>query len=159
PLLSASLAEVGGCGELIIDSAASSTTATLTGVHRQDGTPFTDTVPGDVRPQMVGVFTDLTRAQLGDAHLHANIDSRFSSSPTLLQTGATVLAVLLTAIALIALHLIDTSDGRRPRRFLPPHWWRFTLADAVVLGTLVLWHIIGANTSDDGYILNMARTA
>ncbi|WP_308163019.1 arabinosyltransferase domain-containing protein [Nocardia alni] len=159
PLLSAPIAEVGDCDELILDSVVTSTTATLTGVHRQDGTPFTDTVTGDVRPQIVGVFTDLTRAQLGDVHLHASVDSRFSSSPTLLKTVVTVLAVLFTVLALIALHLIDTSDGRRPRRVLPPHWWRFTLADAVVLGTLVLWHIIGANTSDDGYILNMARTA
>ncbi len=159
PLLSASIAEIGGCDELIVDSVVNSTTVTLTGVHRQDGTPFTDTATGDVRPQIVGVFTDLTRAQLGDAHLHAAIDSRFSSSPTLLKTAVTVLAVLFTVIALITLHLIDTSDGRRPRRVLPPRWWRFTLADAVVLGTLVVWHIIGANTSDDGYILNMARTA
>lgn len=164
PLLSAPVAEIGGCGELTVDSTVSATTATLTGVHRKDGTPFTDTVPGDVRPQIVGVFTDLTRAQLGSApfakaRLHADIDSRFSSAPTVRKTVVTVLAVLFTVIALIALHLIDTSDGRRPRRFLPTHWWRFGLADAVVLGTLVLWHIIGANTSDDGYILNMARTA
>nr|WP_245717821.1 arabinosyltransferase domain-containing protein [Nocardia miyunensis] len=159
PVLSAPVAEVAGCGEFTLDSTVAGTTATLTGVHRKDGTPFTNTVAGDVRPQVVGVFTDLTRAQLGDAHLHADIDARFSSSPTVLKTLATVGAVLFTIIALIALHLIDTADGRRPRRFLPAHWWRFTLADAVVLGTLVLWHIIGANTSDDGYILNMARTA
>ena len=159
PLLSAPLAEVGGCTAFTVESSAAATTATLTGVHRKDGTAFTDTVPGDVRPQIVGVFTDLPRARLGDAHLHADIDSRFSSSPTLLKTADTVLAVLFTLIALIALHRLDTADGRRPRRFLPGHWWKFGLADAVVLGTLVLWHIIGANTSDDGYILNMARTA
>jgi len=159
PLLSAPIAEIGGCAEFTVDSTGTATTATLTGVHRKDGTPFTNTVSGDQRPQIVGIFTDLTRAQLGGAHLHADIDSRFSSTPTLLKTAVTVLAVLFTLIALIALHLIDTADGRRPRRVLPAHWWKFTLADAVVLGTLVLWHIIGANTSDDGYILNMARTA
>ncbi|MGF6881633.1 arabinosyltransferase C [Nocardia sp. GAS34] len=159
PLLSAPLAEVGGCGELTVDSTVATTTATLTGVHRKDGTPFTDTVSGDVRPQIVGVFTDLPRARLAGAHLHADIDSRFTSAPTLLKTATTVFAVLFTLIALLALHRLDTADGRRPRRFLPAHWWKFTLADAVVLGTLVLWHIIGANTSDDGYILNMARTA
>ncbi|WP_067885169.1 arabinosyltransferase domain-containing protein [Nocardia vaccinii] len=159
PVLSAPVAEVAGCAEFTLESTVAATTATLTGVHRKDATPFTNTVAGDVRPQVVGVFTDLTRAQLGDAHLHADIDARFSSSPSVLKTAATVGAVLFTVIALIALHLIDTADGRRPRRFLPARWWRFTLADAVVLGTLVLWHIIGANTSDDGYILNMARTA
>ena len=34
-----------------------------------------------------------------------------------------------------------------------------TGVDGVVVGVLVLWHFIGANTSDDGYILNMARVA
>ncbi|MCC3316548.1 arabinosyltransferase domain-containing protein [Nocardia africana] len=159
PLLSASLAEVGHCARFVVTSTAQATTAEFTGVTRQDGTPFTNTVGGDVRPQIVGVFTDLTREQLGDAHLHAAIDSRFSSTPSPLKLAAIIGAVVFTVIALICLHLIDTADGRRPRRFLPAHWWRVTVADVVVLGTLVVWHIIGANTSDDGYILNMARAS
>ncbi|NEW48399.1 arabinosyltransferase domain-containing protein, partial [Nocardia cyriacigeorgica] len=72
---------------------------------------------------------------------------------------AMIAAVLCTLIALAALARLDTSDGRGHRRFLPSHWWRFTLADGAVLGTLALWHVIGANTSDDGYILNMARAS
>ncbi|MGV9674514.1 arabinosyltransferase domain-containing protein [Nocardia sp. NPDC003482] len=159
PLVSASLTEVGGCDRLSVVSTATATTAELTGVQRRDGTPFTSTVGGDVRPQIVGVFTDLDRARLGDAGLHADIDSRFSSSPSWLKLAAIVGAVLFTLIALCCLHLVDTADGRRARRFLPAHWWRFTLTDAVVLGTLLLWHVIGANTSDDGYILNMARAS
>src|SRR6185437_12396767 len=35
----------------------------------------------------------------------------------------------------------------------------FTLADVAVIGGFVLWHVIGANSSDDGYILGMARVA
>ncbi|MFF0489257.1 arabinosyltransferase domain-containing protein [Nocardia sp. NPDC004068] len=159
PLVSASLSEVGGCDRLSVVSTATATTAELTGVQRRDGTPFTSTVGGDVRPQIVGVFTDLDRARLGDAGLHADIDSRFSSSPSWLKLAAIVGAVLFTLIALCCLHFVDTADGRRARRFLPAHWWRFTLTDAVVLGTLLLWHVIGANTSDDGYILNMARAS
>ncbi|MBF6328573.1 arabinosyltransferase domain-containing protein [Nocardia transvalensis] len=159
PLLSAPIAEIGDCGAFTVASTATATTAELSGVLRADGTPFRSTVTGDVRPQIVGVFTDLDRAQLGGAHLHANIDSRFSSSPSWLKLSAIVAAVVFTIISLICLHLIDTVDGRRPRRFLPAHWWRFTVTDAVVLGTLVVWHIIGANTSDDGYILNMARAS
>ncbi|WP_280387187.1 arabinosyltransferase domain-containing protein [Nocardia wallacei] len=159
PLLSAPLAEVGGCTALTVDSTAAVTSAELTGVTRADGSPFRNAVQGDIRPQVVGVFTDLERAQLGGAHLHANIDSRFSSSPGPLKLAAIIAAVVLTLVALVCLHLIDTADGRRPRRFLPGHWWRFGIADAVVLGTLLLWHIIGANTSDDGYILNMARAS
>nr|WP_221333165.1 arabinosyltransferase domain-containing protein [Nocardia transvalensis] len=159
PVLSAPLAEIGGCTALTLESTAGATTAEFTGVTRADGTAFKNSVGGDIRPQIVGVFSDLDRAQLGDARLHANIDSRFSSSPSALKLAAIIAAIVLTVIALICLHLIDTADGRRPRRFLPAHWWRFGVADVVVLGTLVLWHVIGANTSDDGYILNMARAS
>ena len=57
------------------------------------------------------------------------------------------------------MHVLDGTDHRRARRFLPARWWRVTGVDGVVVGVLVLWHFIGANTSDDGYILNMARAA
>ncbi|WP_024801267.1 arabinosyltransferase domain-containing protein [Nocardia sp. BMG51109] len=159
PVLSAPIAEIADCGALTIDSSAGATTAEFTGVHRADGSAFRNTVGGDIRPQIVGVFTDLEQGRLGDAHLHADIDSRFSSSPSPLKLAAIIAAVAFTVLALICLHLIDTADGRRPRRFLPAHWWRFGLADVAVLGSLLLWQVIGANTSDDGYILNMARAS
>lgn len=50
-----------------------------------------------------------------------------------------------------------TAGGHR--RFLPSHWWKFTGVDAVVVGTLLGWHFFGANTSDDGYLLTMARVS
>jgi arabinosyltransferase C len=159
PLLSAERAELGGCQALTVTSSAAVTTAELAGTARADGTPFRAQVDRDIRPQLVGVFTDLSQGQLDGIRLHADIDSRFTSSPTPLKLAAIVGAVVFTALALIALHLLDTTDGRRARRFLPAHWWRFRLADGAVLGVLVGWHIIGANTSDDGYILNMARVS
>ncbi|WP_280492592.1 arabinosyltransferase domain-containing protein, partial [Nocardia asiatica] len=159
PLLSAPLAEIGSCATIGIESDAAATTAELTGVTRQDGTPFRSTVGRDIRPQMVGVFTDLDPGRLAGAQVHADIDSRFSSTPTPLKLAAMLAAAVFTLIALVALHLLDTADGRRARRFLPAHWWRVTPADGVVLGTIALWHVIGANTSDDGYILNMARAS
>ncbi len=159
PLLSAERAELGGCQALTVTSSAAVTTAELTGTVRADGTPFRAQVDRDIRPQLVGVFTDLSQGQLDGIRLHADIDSRFTSSPTPLKLAAIVGAVVFTVLALIALHLLDITDGRRARRFLPAHWWRFRLADGAVLGVLVGWHIIGANTSDDGYILNMARVS
>ncbi|MEV3962920.1 arabinosyltransferase domain-containing protein [Nocardia sp. NPDC050193] len=159
PLLAAERAELSGCDALTVTSAAAATTAELTGTARADGTPFRAEVDRDIRPQMVGVFTDLPQARLDGIRLHADIDSRFTSSPTPLKLAAIVGAVVFTVLALIALHLLDTTDGRRARRFLPAHWWRFRSADGAVLGVLVAWHIIGANTSDDGYILNMARVS
>src|SRR5699024_4362518 len=56
-------------------------------------------------------------------------------------------------------HGLDQTDGRRSRRFLPRGWFRLRPPDFAVLGTLGLWHFIGGNTSDDGYILTMARAA
>ncbi|WP_324194899.1 arabinosyltransferase domain-containing protein [Nocardia cyriacigeorgica] len=159
PLLSAPVAEIGDCDAVRVTSEAAATSAEIVGVNRADGTPFRATVTRDIRPQMVGVFTELAQDRLDGIRLHAEIDSRFSSSPSALKLAAMIVAVLSTIVALIALHLLDTSDGRRARRFLPAHWWRFTLADGAVLGTLALWHVIGANTSDDGYILNMARAS
>ncbi|MTE12474.1 arabinosyltransferase [Nocardia sp. CT2-14] len=153
------LAQHGGCGALVVHSAADATTAELTGLERQDGTPLRTTLTQDVRPQIVGVYTDLDRTRLRGATLHAEVDSRFSSSPSALKSAATAGAVLCTLVALVCLYLIDATDGRRRRRFLPARWWRFTRTDAVVLVTLGAWHVIGANTSDDGYILTMARVS
>ncbi|GAB4588022.1 arabinosyltransferase domain-containing protein [Nocardia sp. IFM 10818] len=147
------------CAALVVQSTSTATTAELTGLTRADGSAFHTVVESDIRPQIVGVYTDLERARLGDARLHAEIDARFSSSPSPLKLAAIAGAVLFTLIALIALHLLDTTDGRSARRFLPARWWRLTPLDGVVAGALALWHVIGANTSDDGYILTMARAS
>ncbi|AYF79339.1 arabinosyltransferase [Nocardia yunnanensis] len=153
------MAQHAGCGALVVHSDASGTTAELTGMNRADGSPLRTTVDKDVRPQIVGVYTDLDRMRLSDARLHAEIDSRFSSSPSVLKLAAMAGAALCTLIALVCLYFIDAADGRRRRRFLPVRWWRLTLTDAVVLVVLGVWHVIGANTSDDGYILTMARVS
>ena len=44
-------------------------------------------------------------------------------------------------------------------RLIPERWRTFTAADVVVVGGFLVWHVIGANSSDDGYILGMARVA
>ncbi|AHH19141.1 putative arabinosyltransferase [Nocardia nova SH22a] len=113
--------------------------------------------PGDWRPQVVGIFSDLPAPD--GAKVVAQVDSRFSVTPTLLKRAAEVLAVVFTAIALVALYRLDRLDGRRMRRLLPRRWLRFTGVDLVVLATLVVWHFIGATTSDDGYQFGMARTS
>ncbi|MEV5647261.1 arabinosyltransferase domain-containing protein [Nocardia sp. NPDC052254] len=113
--------------------------------------------PGDWRPQVVGIFSDLPKPD--GAKVVAQVDSRFSVTPTLLKRAAEVLAVVFTLIALVALYRLDRTDGRRLGRLLPQRWLRFTGADLVVLGTLVVWHFIGSTTSDDGYQFGMARTS
>jgi arabinosyltransferase C len=137
---------------LTVRSDSAATTAELTG---------TDTEPlflaGDFRPQVVGVFSDLTTS--AGASVEAEVDSRFSVTPTFTKRAATVLAVVLTAVALIALLRLDRSDGRRIRRLVPQRWRTVTGIDAGVLATLLLWHFIGSTTSDDGYQFGMARTS
>ena len=60
----------------------------------------------------------------------ATIDTRYSSAPTLLKLIAMILGVALTVAALIALHVLDTADGVRHRRFLPPRWWSMSRSTA-----------------------------
>lgn len=113
----------------------------------------------DFRPQIVGVFTDLSGPAPPGLTFSATIDTRYSSSPTWLKLAAMVLGVTLTIAALIALHVLDTTDSTRHRRFLPPRWWSITGLDTLVTAVLVWWHFVGANTADDGYILTMARVS
>src|SRR5271165_4326119 len=113
----------------------------------------------DFRPQIVGVFTDLSGPAPPNLRLSATIDTRYSSAPTLLKMLAMVIGVVMTIVALIALHVLDTADGMRHRRILPAKWWSLTPLDGLVALVLVWWHFVGANTSDDGYILTMARVS
>ncbi|KAA1250966.1 arabinosyltransferase [Mycobacterium simiae] len=113
----------------------------------------------DFRPQIVGVFTDLSGPAPPGLSFAATVDTRYSSSPTLLKMVAMILGLLATAVALVALHILDTADGTRHRRILPPRWWSIGGLDALVIAVLVWWHFVGANTSDDGYILTMARVS
>ncbi|WP_430335566.1 arabinosyltransferase domain-containing protein [Rhodococcus sp. ACT016] len=158
-LLSAPLTDLTGpdCA-VTISSDATRTVMSVTGSPAADAIP-SKTLDGDFRPQMVGVFSDLDGPAPSGLQVNAEIDSRFSSSPTPIKVVAMIVTILATLVSLVALHRLDCSDGRRARRFLPARWWRFGFADVVVLGTLVLWHFIGATTADDGYQYTMARSA
>ncbi|WP_305095170.1 arabinosyltransferase domain-containing protein [Prescottella sp. R16] len=154
-LLSVPLSELSGADCAVeISSAADRTTVAVTGAS-----DLTKTVDGDVRPQVVGVFSDLEGAAPAGLSVDMVLDTRFSSSPTVIKLVAMIVAVLATLLSLVALHRIDCADGRRSRRFLPSRWWRFGIADGAVIGTLLVWHVIGATTADDGYQFTMARSA
>ncbi len=150
--------ESGACREIRIFSDADRTTAEFTGLTDENGTARAGELTGDLRPVVVGVFSDLSTDVPG-LSVTVDIDSRFSSSPTVVKSLAMLLAVLSTALALWSLARLDGTDGRGHRRFLPARWWRFTGVDAVVVGVLAGWHFFGANTSDDGYLLTMARVS
>ncbi|MFI1914776.1 arabinosyltransferase domain-containing protein [Nocardia sp. NPDC020380] len=163
PVASAPRSEMAGCSRIVITSDITKTYAHFEGLTRTlpDGTvaPLDGTLNGDLRPQVVGVFTDMKGAVPEGLSFHMTVDSRFSSVPGILKIAATVAAVLLTLLAMGALGVLDTSDGRGHRRFFPSHWLKPTWADGGIIGTLLVWHFVGANTSDDGYILTMVRVA
>jgi arabinosyltransferase C len=170
PVVSAPLAQVlsPACQRLTFTAHADRVTGEFVGLTKgpdaddsdDPGSPLRGERGGyDFRPQIVGVFTDLSGPAPPGLTFAATIDSRYSSSPTPLKTLVMVLGVAMTVLALGALHLLDSADGVRHRRFLPPRWWSMRPLDGLVTVALVWWHFVGANTSDDGYILTMARVS
>ena len=152
------------CRQIEITSSTDGTFATFTGLTQVSGadagkpqrTGFADP---NLRPAIVGVFTDMTGPAPPGLSFSATIDTRFSTTPTPLKLAAILLGITATAVALLALWRLDRLDGRRMRRVIPSRWRTFTPVDIVVVGGFLLWHVIGANSSDDGYILGMARVA
>ncbi|WP_156689122.1 arabinosyltransferase domain-containing protein [Mycobacterium sp. Marseille-P9652] len=153
------------CQKLTFTAHAEKVTAEFVGLTEgpnaeHPGAPLRGEKSGyDFRPQIVGVFTDLSGPAPPGLSFSATVDTRYSSSPTPLKMAAMILGVVLTGAALVALHVLDTADGTRHRRFLPSRWWTVGGLDALVIAVLVWWHFVGANTSDDGYILTMARVS
>jgi arabinosyltransferase A len=145
----------GKCSQLHIWAANTGVGADFIGLPGATGTSTVEK-----KPQVAGVFTELkVPAQPGLA-ARIDIDTRFIVSPTTLKSAVMALGVLLTVISLIAMVLLDRLEGRRiPDAFT--RFWKVSptrwLADGFVVGGLVVWHLIGAISSDDGYNLTIAR--
>ncbi|WP_299562949.1 arabinosyltransferase domain-containing protein [uncultured Mycolicibacterium sp.] len=167
PVVRAPLAEVLGpdCRELRFTAHADKVTGEFVGLTagpdaEEPGAPLRGERGGyDFRPQIVGVFTDLDGPAPDGLRFSATVDSRYSTTPTLLKLLVMIVGVAMTVLALGALHVLDAADGIRHRRVLPRRWWSFTPLDGVVTAVMVWWHFVGANTADDGYILTMARVS
>ncbi|MGZ6777649.1 MAG: arabinosyltransferase domain-containing protein, partial [Mycobacterium sp.] len=150
-----------GCSKIEITSTDAGTFATFVGLTdpttgKEQRSGFADP---NLRPQILGVFSDLVGPAPPGLSVSATIDTRFSSKPTPLKLAAMIGGIAATIVALLALWQLDRLDGRRMQRLIPQRWRTFTAADVVVVGTFLIWHVIGANSSDDGYILGMARVA
>ena len=113
----------------------------------------------NLRPAIVGVFTDLQGPAPAGLSVSATIDTRFSTRPTAIKLAAMLLAITATVTALLALWRLDRLDGRRVHSLIPQRWRTLTAVDVTVVGAFAVWHVLGANSSDDGYILGMARVA
>ena len=148
------------CQHIDIISSEAGTFAAFAGLTDTGGQPLrSGFADPNLRPAIVGVFTDMTGPAPPGLRLSAVIDTRFSTSPTVLKLTAMVVAIVATVIALLALWRLDRVDGRRMHRLIPARWRTFSATDVVVVGGFLVWHIIGANSSDDGYMLQMARVA
>lgn len=149
-----------GCSRIEITSDISGTFATFVGLKDKDGkeqhSGFADP---NLRPSVVGIFTDLKGEAPQGLSLKATIDTRFVNRPTTLKYITMFGGILATIIAVVALWFLDRLDGRRMQRLIPSRWRTFTTVDSAVIGGFVLWYVLGAGSSDDGYILQMARVA
>ena len=155
---------IGGCERLDITSSHDGTYADFVGLTQVSGADAgkpqrTGYADPNLRPAIVGVFTDLVGPAPPGMQFSATIDTRYTSHPSALKLTAMLLAMLSTVIALLALWRLDRLDGRRMHRVIPTRWRTFSVVDIVVVGGFLLWYVIGAGSSDDGYQMQMARTA
>ncbi|OBK18261.1 arabinosyltransferase domain-containing protein [Mycobacterium asiaticum] len=128
------------------------------------------------KPQVGGIFTDLKVPAQPGLSARVDVDTRFILAPTALKSLAMGLGAVTVLAAILALGALDRlSRGDSLRNWRSPMAWlaRYRprlprgphaglavwLADAAVIATLLLWHLIGATTSDDGYNLTIARVA
>ncbi|WP_445446464.1 arabinosyltransferase domain-containing protein [Corynebacterium durum] len=151
---------------LQISSTEESTVASIPGARDSSGAEYRGELKGDERPQLTGIYTELANtpantASLIDAGLNVQVEinSRFTSSPSIWKYMSMYGGLVMLVASLWALKRMDRLDGQGHRKVLPNGWFRPRLLDAIVIVVLVYWYIIGANTSDDGYLLTMARVA
>ena len=166
---------VSALNEVVLDLQPSEVKAlpkdALLRVHQTDeettveitGTSIREVEEDDYRAQFTGIYTELDPSAgqlLIDGGLSANVDinSRFTSSPSALKLAAMLGGLASALVSLIALARLDRLDGRRVPVF-GPQWRRLKPLDGLVVAVLGFWHVFGANTSDDGYLLTMARVA
>jgi arabinosyltransferase C len=140
-----------GCDVRVV-SDATRTTLSVAGTTIYD-------VSGDSRPRIVGIYTDISGSKDPTAGLSVSIttDTRYQSSPTMIKIAVGIIGVLALIGCLIAVYRLDTRVARRAPRWAPVGWWRLTGRDITVIVALGAWVFIGPVTSDDGYILTMAR--
>ena len=146
----------GACSVLHIWADAGVAGAEFVGIPGAVGT-----LAPEKKPQVGGIFTDLKVPAQPGLSARIDVDTRFIVAPTTLKKAVLALGGLAVLAAIAALAVLDRQSGHR----LPRNWrfWQAGvatwLADAGVIATLLLWHVIGATSSDDGYNLTIARVA
>src|ERR1700758_1694669 len=163
----------GACSVLHIWADADVAGADFVGIPGASGM-----LPSEKKPQVGGIFTDLKVAAQPGLSARIDVDTRFITAPTAIKKIVMVTGALAVLVAIMALAVLDRHsrgstlvNWRSPIALLSRYrpgahwatWWRVGiatwLADAAVIATLLLWHVIGATSSDDGYNLTIARVA
>jgi len=144
----------GACSALRLWANVGAVGADFVGIPGASGT-----LSVDKRPQVAGVFTDLRVPVQSGVTARIDVDTRFITSPTALKTLVMVLGVLCVLGSIVALALADRIAGRRPPRTRRRARLSTWLTDGGVVAGLLVWHIVGPQSSDDGYNLTMARVS
>lgn len=164
----------GGCRVLHLWADAGATGAEFVGIPGAAGV-----LPPEKKPQVGGVFTDMKVPAGPGLSARIDIDTRFITAPTVIKEIVMVLGALAVLTAIVALAVLDRRsrgggtllNWRSPIAWLSRYrpgthlgnWRRVGIAtwvaDAGVIATLLLWHVIGPTSSDDGYNLTIARVA
>ena len=147
----------GTCSTLHIWADAGGAGADFVGIPGATGT-----LAPEKKPAVGGIFTDLAVAAQPGLSARIDVDTRFIVAPTMLKRAVLALGALAVLASIVALGVLDRQSGHRT----PRNWRHFFgagranwLADAGVVATLLLWHVIGATSSDDGYNLTLARVS
>lgn len=142
----------GGCSTLRVWANPGGVGAEFVGIPGAAGT-----LPPEKKPQVTGVFSDLKGPIQPGLAARITVDTRFITSPTRLKLAVMVAGVLSVILSIAALAALDRRDrmGAEAARRRPRHW----PIDLGVIGTLLVWHLIGAISSDDGYNLTIARVS
>ncbi len=147
----------GACSVLHIWADAGGAGADFVGIPGAAGT-----LAPEKKPQVGGIFTDLKVPAQPGLSARIDVDTRFITAPTALKAAVMTLGALAVLTAVVALGILDRRSRRRASGNWR-HWFRAGiatwLADAGVIATLLLWHVIGATSSDDGYNLTIARVS
>lgn len=143
----------GRCSTLRLWANAGGVGAEFVGIPGSSGT-----LPPDKKPQVTGIFSDLRGPVPHGMAARIAADTRFITSPTRPKLAVMVGGVLSVVLSIAALAVLDRRDRvvARATQVLRPRRWAVDLG---VIGTLLIWHMIGAISSDDGYNLTIARVA
>ena len=124
----------------------------------------TGTLAPEKKPQVAGVFTDLkVAAAAGPVRAHRRRHPVHHRRRRALKIGADGARRACVIASIVALAVLDRRVGPTgPRRVAPvlagrasrPGW-----PTSASSATLLLWHVIGATSSDDGYNLTIARVS